>query len=154
MMSACDAFKRASLATAAIVLMGFGAGAAWAAQSPLTVVEHATSDAVLDLGAKGDSPGDVLTFANDLYDQANATKVGTNNGWCVRTVTGKAWECSWTSVLEKGQIMVTGTFNDGKDSTLSVIGGTGKYKKARGEMLLHPRDAQGSAYDFTFKLGK
>lgn len=153
-MSERRAFKRASLAATAIALIGLGASGASASSSSLTVVERATTDAVLDAGAKGDSPGDVLTFANDLYDEANATKVGTNNGWCVRTVIGKAWECSWTSVLEKGQIMVTGTFNDGKDSTLAIIGGTGKYKKARGEMILHPRDAQGSAYDFTFKLGR
>ncbi len=147
------AVRGALLAGVAVSLMPVGAALA-SSSSQVKVVERATTDAVLDAGAKGDSPGDVLTFANDLYDEANATKIGTNNGWCVRTVTGKAWECSWTSVLEKGQIMVTGTFNDGKDSTLAIIGGTGKFKKARGEMLLHPRDAQGSAYDFTFKLGR
>ena len=117
-----------------------------------TLVERAASDTVTDTGAKGDSVGDLLTFANELYDQANAKKVGSDNGWCIRTVAGKAWECGFTAMLEGGQITVEGPFYDGGDSVLAVTGGTGKYKKARGEMKLHARDAQGSAYDFAYDL--
>ena len=36
----------------------------------VNLVERATSDAVLDLGEKGDTVGDILTFANEIYDQA------------------------------------------------------------------------------------
>jgi len=36
------------------------------------VVEHADTDAVTDTGAKNDSAGDILTFANPVFDQANA----------------------------------------------------------------------------------
>jgi allene oxide cyclase len=56
------------------------------------VVERATSDTVTDTGAKGDSVGDVLTFANEIYDEADTVKVGSDNGSCIRTVAGKAWE--------------------------------------------------------------
>jgi hypothetical protein len=121
-------------------------------QKEFTLVERAASDTVTDLGAKGDSVGDLLTFANELYDQANAKKVGSDNGWCIRTAAGKAWECTWTTTLEDGQITVQGPFYDGGDSVLAVTGGTGRYSKARGEMKLHARDAQGSAYDFTYRL--
>ena len=118
----------------------------------LNLVEHATSDSVTDLGAKGDSPGDVLTFANEVYDDANKVKIGDDNGWCIRTVAGKAWECFWTLTLKDGQITVEGPFLDAGDSTLAVTGGTGAYAGARGEMLLHARDAKGSEYDFKYSL--
>ncbi len=121
-----------------------------AAAEELKMIEHATTDAVTDTGAKGDSAGDILTFANDVYDEANANKVGTSNGYCVRIVQGQAWDCSFSVTLSDGQIMLSGPFLDGKDSTMSIVGGTGRYKSSRGEMQLHARDDKGSAYDFTF----
>jgi hypothetical protein len=118
----------------------------------MTVVERATSDAVTDTGAAGDTAGDILTFANDIYDQANEKQIGSNNGWCMRTAVGKAWECFWTLTLKDGQITVAGPFYDAGDSVLAITGGTGTYAGVRGEMGLHARDAQGSAYDFSYKL--
>ena len=117
-----------------------------------TYVERATTDAVTDLGDKGDSVGDLLTFANEIYDAKNEKKVGSDNGWCIRTVAGKAWECFWTLSLAKGQITVEGPFLDAGDSVLAVTGGTGTYSGARGEMALHARDAKGSEYDFKYTL--
>ena len=64
------------------------------ARDEIVVIEHATSDATIDLGDEGDSIGDTLVFANDLFDAADATKIGTDQGSCVRTVPGKAWECT------------------------------------------------------------
>ena len=118
----------------------------------LALVERATTDAVLDVGAKGDSAGDILTFGNDIFDASDKNKLGSDNGWCIRTVAGKAWECFWTLFLQDGQITVAGPFMDGKDSVLAVTGGTGKYQNKRGEMTLHARDAQGTAYDFKYHL--
>jgi allene oxide cyclase len=118
----------------------------------LVVVERAASDTVIDLGDKGDSLGDLLTFANDVYDKDNVALVGHDNGWCVRTVVAKAWECHWTLTLEKGQIAVDGPFYDTSDSVLSITGGTGAFVKARGEMKLHARNAKGSEYDFVYVL--
>jgi allene oxide cyclase len=122
------------------------------AAAPIHVVEHATSDATAHIGAKPDNRGDVLTFTNDIFDAANKTKVGSDNGFCIRTAVGKAFECMWTTSLPGGQITVEGPFLDAGDSTLAVTGGTGKYSGARGQMALHARDAKGSAYDFTFSL--
>jgi len=118
----------------------------------LNLVERATSDTVIDNGDKGDSAGDLLTFANDIYDEADANKVGSDNGWCIRVVAGKSWECFWTLTLADGQITVEGPFLDAGDSVLAVTGGTGKYAGVRGEMALHARDAKGSAYDFKYTL--
>ena len=117
-----------------------------------TLVERATTDVVTDTGKKGDSAGDLLTFANDLYNASNTTKVGTDNGFCVRTVVGTAWECWWTATLAGGQITVQGPFYDAGDSNLAITGGTGIYKRARGFMTLHARNAEGSEYDFTYHV--
>jgi hypothetical protein len=116
------------------------------------LVEHATTDAVTDTGAKGDSAGDVLTFANEVFDGANAKKVGDDQGFCVRTALGKSWECLWTLILSDGQITVEGPFLDAGDSVVAVTGGTGAYQGAGGEMKLHARDAKGTEYDFRYEL--
>jgi hypothetical protein len=142
------------LAKGAVLLVAAVAvhlGTASAAEQ-LTVVERAATDTVTDTGAKGDSVGDILTFANEIYDKDDKTLVGHDNGWCVRTVVGQAWECFWTLLLKEGQITVEGPYYDTKDSVLAVTGGTGEYKSARGEMKLHARDSKGSEYDFVYNL--
>lgn len=122
------------------------------ADETLTLVERAASDTVTDLGAKGDSAGDILTFANEIYDKDNASKVGSDNGWCARTVVGKAWECIWTATLAEGQITVEGPFYDTADSELAITGGTGEYAEASGSLALHARNDKGTEYDFVYKL--
>src|SRR5262245_34729693 len=139
---------------AGIFALPLPAQSAGAKTTSLNLVEHATTDTVTDTGAKGDSAGDLLTFANDVFDEKDANKVGNDTGWCIRTVAGKSWECFWTLTLADGQITVEGPFLDAGDSVLAVTGGTGKFAGARGEMALHARDAKGSAYDFKYSLLK
>jgi len=135
----------------ATVWLGIAALPCLAGQ-PLHVVEHALTDAVLNLGKQPDAVGDLLTFANPVFDAANKTQIGTDQGYCVRVVVGKSWECFWTLSLKDGQITVEGPFADSGDSLLAITGGTGKFAGAKGAMKLHPRDAKGSAYDFTYDL--
>lgn len=136
---------------AIVLALLFAAGNA-AAGEVISVVERADTDAVTDLGAKGDSAGDLLTFANPVFDKANKTQVGTNQGYCVRTVVGKAWECVWTMSLKDGQITVEGPFLDAGDSVLAITGGTGRFAAVRGQMKLHARNAKGTEYDFVYEL--
>lgn len=117
-----------------------------------TVVERAVTDVTADTGPAGDSVGDVLAFANPIFNAANKTKVGSDNGSCIRTAVGAAYECTWTTTLSGGSLVVTGPFYDSKDSILAITGGTGKYEGAHGQMRLHARDAKGSAYDFVFSV--
>jgi hypothetical protein len=123
-----------------------------AAADEMKLVEHADTDAVTDTGASGDSAGDVLTFANDVYDADDKNKVGSDQGVCFRTMVGKAWECFWTLSLDKGQITVEGPFLDAGDSVLSITGGTGDYKDARGEMALSAIGTDGKKYNFVYRL--
>jgi hypothetical protein len=135
----------ASLAAALITVPAF-------AGEQIKLVERAIGETTVDLGAKGDSIGDLLVFSNGVFDAANQTQLGTDQGYCVRTVVGKSWECIWTVTLQAGQITIEGPFKDEGDSLFAVTGGTGRYVGAKGSMKLHPRDAKGSSYDFTYDL--
>jgi allene oxide cyclase len=120
----------------------------------IELVERADNETVTDTGVVGDSVGDILTFANPLFDKANATKVGDDQGYCVRVVVGEAFECEWTAFLADGQITVSGPFYDAKESSLSIIGGTGAFKNASGEMALGFRQtpAPKIEYDFVYNV--
>jgi allene oxide cyclase len=115
----------------------------------IQVVEHATTDAITNPpGGATAVVGDVLTFENDVFDKSNSTKVGHDQGFCVRMV-GASWECMWTTFLDRGQITVEGPFYDTKDSVLAITGGTGAYARIRGSMELKARPG-GTEYDFIF----
>ncbi len=118
----------------------------------IKVVERPVGETTVDLAAKGDSVGDMLVFANGIFDAANKTQIGTDQGYCVRTIVGKSWECIWTITLKAGQITVEGPFLDEGDSLFAVTGGTGKYAGAKGSLKLHPRDPTPTGYDFTYSL--
>jgi len=128
------------------------AGPVSAAPQELTMVARATTDAVTDTGAAGDSAGDILTFSNEVFDADDKNKIGTDQGICFRTVPGKAWECFWTLSLEKGQLTVEGPFYDSGDSVLAVTGGTGEFAGALGEMALSAIGTDGKAYNFTYRI--
>src|SRR4029453_14478721 len=88
----------------------------------IALIEHAEADTVRHTGPakEEDSAGDVRTFARPVFDSSNQKRVGSDNGQCVRTAAGKAWECIWTVSLSAGQMTVEGPFYDGKDSTLAT----------------------------------
>jgi allene oxide cyclase len=117
-----------------------------------TVVEHAVTDTVVDLRPKGDSRGDLLAFANPVFNAANTRKVGHDEGSCVRTSVGRSWECEWTLRLPKGHLVVQGPYFDKSDSVLAITGGTGIWAQARGQMVLHARNAAGTRFDFRYRV--
>ena len=86
--------------------------------------------------------------------QQDKNIVGHDNGYCVRTTPGVAWECNWTIFLNGGQITVEGPYYDNPkhDSLLAITGGTGIYMQAQGQMLLHDHFGDATQYDFTYML--
>ena len=118
------------------------------------VIEHAESDFVIDTDGDGaDSTGDLLTFANKVFDDADQQKAGTDLGTCVRIDPAKgSWQCMWTVFLDGGQITVSGPFYDTRDSVLAIIGGTGSFSGATGNMKLVSKNG-GLEYDFIYRLG-
>ena len=131
------------------------ARSAAAIRSPVTihVIEHPNTDAVIDTGVPGDTTGDLLTFHNPVFNATNSTRAGRDQGDCIRISPRLGtWECRWlTQIQGQGSIMVEGAFNDSRDTTLAVTGGTGNFQNARGQMALHYRTKAG-VYDFVFDL--
>ena len=151
--------RKAILPVAVVVAVGVGFAVvnATAKDKPtgehhgaIHVIEHATTDAITN--GSGDQAGNILTFANDVYDGADATKVGSDQGYCVRIVVGKSWECNLTTFLPNGQITVEGPFSDTGNTVIAITGGTGKYAKARGWMELNYHNPAGTEFDFVFHL--
>jgi allene oxide cyclase len=128
-----------------------GESSAGGSTHTIHVIEHADTDTTIDVGKKGDSTGDILTFHNKVFDKQDKKSVGKDLGRCIRIETGSSYECAWTTILHDGQITVDGPFYDDHDSVLAITSGTGAYRRARGEMLLRSRKG-GTEFDFVFKL--
>lgn len=94
----------------------------------------------LDLGDKGASLGDQDVFHDEVFSHTRL--VGTDNGFCTVThlapkaVTATS-ECLITTTLRDGSLTLEGalriTGSTPEDTTLSVTGGTGRYRGSRGE---------------------
>jgi allene oxide cyclase len=141
----------AATTAAAVGLLAWASGARAQAPTTITVIEHPTTDRVIDVGREGDSPGDLLTFHNRVYDEADEVPVGRDQGYCVRIYPHRGtWECTWTTFLADGQITVHGPFFDTADTILAITGGTGAYTAARGEMEIQA--LPDGNYRFVFHL--
>lgn len=141
----------ASIAALGLVVSMVSVSAAGPNVTRLVVVEHATTDTVVDLTTNGDSTGDLLTFHNELFDETNSDVVGTNQGDCIRIEVGVSWECRWINFLEDGSITVEGPFFDAGPSAMAITGGTGAYRGARGSMRL-VSNADGTEFTFIFRM--
>jgi hypothetical protein len=142
----------AVLATAATAAAPSYAKPAHAAAATVHVVEHANTDTEIPTGGGKDVKGNILTFNNPVFNAANARRVGHDEGFCTRIAVSQGiWECLWTTFLRGGQITVQGPFYDTRNSVLSITGGTGAYRRARGQMRLRSRNG-GKQYDFIFHI--
>ncbi len=140
------------LLVSAAVAVSVPAGAGGGGRIVIKVVERATTDEVIDVGAPGDSAGDLLTFANRLFDQTNTTKVGRNQGSCIRISPARGiWQCGWTAWLGDGSVTVEGPFFDSRESTLAITGGTGAFRDASGSMHLGFR-SDPAEFDFIYSI--
>jgi hypothetical protein len=83
-----------------------------------------------DAAPPGESSGDMLQFRDQL--SRGSKVVGRDAGTCTR-VTANEQVCTFTLVLATGQIVAQGLARDGNRAyTIPVVGGTGRYARARG----------------------
>jgi len=116
----------------------------------ITLVEHAVSDQEIDVGDPGFSNGDLLTFANPIFDASNTTRVGRDQGSCIVVDAAKVhYQCSWTTWFNGGSLTVEGPFFGDRETNLAITGGTGAFSTARGWMHLGFRDDP-AEFDFVF----
>lgn len=103
-------------------------------QTLVTVADARVQKAeVIDIGASGDSPGDMFVFDQPLLDE-RGKEIGINSGFCTRTRVGHSLQCQWTLSLENGDIQVVGREFDKGTSNVVIVGGTGVYTGIRGYM--------------------
>ena len=136
----------------------------------LTVYEDAPTLTHLDLGPPGNSPGDVYHFFAPLHSSPGGPVTGEVFGskTLFKVATGanpnfekRATLLSFTFGDRQDQIIVLGVvdysptgaeFNPGQPVVRAILGGTGKYMGARGQ-LTSTRNADGS-YTQVFTLLK
>jgi hypothetical protein len=142
------------VALAAVAVAAAAAAGRSKGSTTIHVVEHAKTDTVIDTGTPGDSTGDLLTFHNRVFDRHDRRAVGRDQGHCIRiSPRAGTWECYWTTFLRHGSLEVAGPFSDKHDTDLAITGGTGNYRRARGQMHLHARHG-GTEFDFVFHVSR
>ncbi len=115
-------------------MLGLAACSQETQQTLVTIADARINKAQhIDLGEPGDSVGDILVFDQPLLDK-DMKQVGNNSGKCIRTLVDYSYQCQWTLTFENGSIQVAGREFDQGTSTLSIVGGTGKYSEITGEM--------------------
>ena len=124
---------RKSILVVALALPVAGCSSAQAEEGAetwtLTTIADARSGIAspVDLGAPGDSPGDMFVFDQPLLNEA-LQNIGSNSGYCVRTLPGQFNECQWTLTMTDGTITVAGWEADQGTSLIPVVGGHGRLR--------------------------
>lgn len=104
--------------------------------------EHDTDQTSVDLGTPGEGPGDQFIFSGDVFDRQGGMKLGRTAGLCT-TVSGDATSgdvsCTETFIVDGGQISIqtladrAALFGKGESVPIAIVGGSGRYYKARGD---------------------
>lgn len=96
----------------------------------LVIIGRPTDDfAIVDLGPEGDTPGDLILFADDLFTRSGKA-IGQIQARCAFMFRDELL-CDASFVLDgRGQIIVHGLSR----TTFAVTGGTGEFATARGQL--------------------
>lgn len=137
--------KAATLATVALVTLGAAASAsATKVHKELRYVRIVVENGFyVDNDPSGNSGGDLFGSTGNLTH--NGAKVGTFSSTCTASSAEQA-QCGATFLWSSGdRLQAAGDIRMQEiKNHLSIVGGTGKYKKARGDATLTRLDDQGS----------
>ena len=93
----------------------------------------------VDIGTAGPGVGDLLVFQDRIFREGTKTKIGVEGGSCIVTALlrkGFQTHCTGTVSLGRGQISFQGLVTDAPRKAMAVVGGTGAYEGAGGELIL------------------
>ncbi len=133
---------RGLLAAAVASAAGFGlAGGATAGRDDrftLRLVEIEGPGEYLDLGAPGESRGDILLFNNQLLER-NGDPAGRARGVCTKA-TDARFHCVGSLRLDGGTLQLANTirFTEDQPTRFAITGGTGAYRDAFGQAVATP----------------
>jgi hypothetical protein len=92
----------------------------------------------VDVGSPGPGIGDLLVFQDRVLDRTGR-QVGVEGGSCTITAIladGFQTHCVGTVSLPGGQIAFQGLVTDKPEKRMAVVGGTGRYRTAAGELTV------------------
>jgi hypothetical protein len=92
----------------------------------------------------GDSPGDTIVFTDDRFDQAGR-RIGRDQAHCTIMFRGDVLCDASFVIAGRGQLLLHGV-----GLTFAVTGGTGEFRKARGQM--HETFLPTGEFRFAFTL--
>jgi hypothetical protein len=99
----------------------------------LTLVERAGAQAMIDVGPKGDSPGDAFMSENAIYDSSDKHLIGRDHLRCEEGI--HTFTCEATGQLfGHGKIRIAGTVFTENENTYPITGGTGAFRGAGGQL--------------------
>lgn len=137
--------NRLLLITAALAALGFGVAASahdshTSRQKTIRLDVHWTARQMVDSRPKGSSAGDLAVTAGDLLARGTNRKLGRIQGHCVNVPPENA-DCSFTLALRGGHLHVLSGYGKGFSGETTgrdaIVGGTGAYKYARGDITSH-----------------
>jgi allene oxide cyclase len=119
------------------------ASSAQSTDMTLLAVDVAKSEIYVDAGAKGDGPGDTIFFRETLLKSGKAA--GGSDVMCI-FVRRNAGRCSGTLRLSGGTLEASGGTRFGGRFSLPIVGGTGRYSGASGELTVVAVNEKRSRY--------
>lgn len=139
--------RRFLLTMIALAVGLFAGGVAYATDDPddgfnrperLRLLDKADKFEFVDVGAQGQSPGDLFIFENQLRNRADTRTHGRFLSSCVVLVTPGLVSCRGTLELQQGTIEVATAIDlaAGGEIRAAVTGGTRDYRRAHGQMRL------------------
>jgi len=128
----------AGIAVAVAGLMASDASAAKATKQVLYVRLVATSGWNVDNDPSGPSGGDLFGSQGNIV-RSGRGEIGTYTSACTATSAERA-QCQATLVWRNGRrLQIGGDYElQGEENQLAIVGGAGKYRKARGEAVVKP----------------
>jgi hypothetical protein len=110
----------------------------------LVIIGQEADFTIIDTAPAGDSPGDQILFTDTLLDQAGR-RIGRDQARCT-VMFGDDVLCDATFIVDgRGQLTI-----EGVGLNLAVTGGTGRFRKARGQ--LHETFLPPDRFRFAFTL--
>jgi hypothetical protein len=133
--------------------LAVGLAASGSAQQPgeqtIRLVERASSDHFVDNPPRGTrrnrriSAGDFAVGTAPLFDESNATRLGTLHTMCFATRGGRlarvTFQCNGTALLRQGTLAINFGGRFGEEVAAAVTGGTGAFEGRTGSFVSRER---------------
>jgi hypothetical protein len=141
-----------ALALAAMGMLASSVSAAKVKKQVIYVRLVATSGWNVDNNPSGPSGGDLFGSEGNLV-RSGRGQVGTYRSACTASSAERA-QCQATLVWRNGKrLQIAGDYElQGSENQLAIVGGTGKYRKARGEAIVRPDAAHPTTQKVKLKI--